>query len=92
MDLMRDEHTVRIGDARVTVTGTTGPISATWRLLVDGREVARREMFDGEDVLTGALPDGSRVEAHVHQSIVGPTRVSVRHGGVEVMTTTGFVA
>jgi hypothetical protein len=92
MDLTRDEHTVRLGDARVTVTGDSGPISATWRLLVDGRELARQEIFNGDHVLAGELPDGSAVEAHVHQSIVGPTRVSVRHEGVEVMATTGYVA
>jgi hypothetical protein len=92
MDLTRDEHTVRVGDVTVSVTGTSGPISATWRLLLDDREVARQEMLDGDHVLAGALPDGSRLEAHVHQSIVGPTRVSVRHDGVEILATSGFVA
>jgi hypothetical protein len=92
MDLTRDEHSVRVGDVQVTVTGDSGPISATWRLLADGRELARQEMLHGDHVLTGELPDGSEVQAHVNQSIVGPTRVSVRHDGVEIMATTGFVA
>jgi hypothetical protein len=92
MDLLRDEHSVLIGDARVTVTGTTGPISARWCLLVDDEEADRQEIFNGDHVLTGTLPDGSPVEAHVHQSIVGPTRVQVRHGGREVMASTGYVA
>jgi hypothetical protein len=92
MDLTRDEHTVRVGESTITVTGTSGPISATWCLLVDGREVARQEMLNGDHVLAAALPDGSTVEAHVFQSIVGPTRVRVHHDGVEVMATTGFVA
>jgi hypothetical protein len=92
MDLTRDEHTVRVGDVRVTVTGASGPISATWRLLLDDREVARQEMLDGEHVLAGALPDGTVVEALVYQSIVGPTRVRVRHEGVEILATSGFVA
>jgi hypothetical protein len=43
-------------------------------------------------VLKGTLPDGTPVEAHVHQSIVGPTRVQVRHDGREVMASTGYVA
>jgi len=90
--LTRDEHTVRIGDAVVTVTGETGPISATWRLLVDGGEHDRRELFNGGHVLSGALPDGSAVEAHVHQSFLGPTRVRVLHDGTEVLATSGFVA
>ncbi len=92
MSLTRDEHTIRVGGARVTVLGTSGPISATWRLLVDGGEVARQELFNGEHVLEGSLPDGSLVAAHIHQSIIGPTRVSVRHDGVEVFASNGYVA
>ena len=92
MDLTRDEHHVRVAGAQVTVIGTSGPISATWRLLVDGAEVAREALRNGDHVLAGPLPDGTAVEAHVRQSIVGPTRVSVRHDGLEVLATTGFVA
>ncbi len=92
MSLLRDEHTVLIGDTEVTVTGTTGPISARWCLLLDGCEVDREEIFNGEHVLRGVLPDGSPVEARVHQSIIGPTRVRVHHAGREVMASTGYVA
>ena len=92
MDLLRDEHSVLIGDTKVKVVGTTGPITARWCLLVDEHEVDSQEILNGDHVLTGALPDGSPVEAHVHQSIVGPTRVQVHHGGREVMAGTGYVA
>ena len=79
MSLTRDEGSIRIGEVVVTVLGETDGARARWRLQFDGDDVAEERIMRGEHVLAGQLPDGSAVEATVHQSVVGPTRVEVRH-------------
>lgn len=91
MSLTSDEHSVEIGGSTVAVTGKTGLVHATWTLLVDGAEVDRAAAA-GDFRLRGQLPDGSSVEALVHQSLIGPTEVAVVHAGDEVARFTGFVA
>ncbi|GAT65924.1 hypothetical protein HS048_26465 [Planomonospora sp. ID91781] len=91
MSLTRDDHSVEIGGHTVSVTGGTGPVHATWVLLIDGRE-ADRARAAGDFTLRGELPDGSAVRAAVHQSLVGPTEVVVHHGDEEVARFRGFVA
>ncbi|MGH3566884.1 MAG: hypothetical protein ACRDRH_12800 [Pseudonocardia sp.] len=91
MSLIRDERSVQIGPSTVSVTGVTGPVHATWTLLVDGQEVDSA-VAAGEFRLRGKLSDGSDVEAVVHQSLVGPTEVVINHGGGEVTRFKGFVA
>jgi len=86
-----DEHSVTIGDATIAVTGKSGPVHATWTLLVDEQE-ADSAKAAGDFTLRGVLSDGSGVEARVHQSLVGPTRVAIMHDGVEVAQFKGFVA
>ena len=90
MGFTSDEHSVTIGDSTVAVTGKTGPIYATWALLVDGQEVDSAKAA-GDFTLRGALGDGSGVQAAVHQSLVGPTRVVITHDGAEVVQFKGFV-
>ncbi|MGH3614260.1 MAG: hypothetical protein ACRDRK_17050 [Pseudonocardia sp.] len=90
MGLIRDERSVQIGSSTVSVTGMTGPVYATWVLLVDGQEVDSA-VADGEFRLRGQLSDGSDVEAVVHQSLVGPTYVLINHRGDEVTRFEGFV-
>jgi hypothetical protein len=89
--LTNDTFETTIGDVTVIVTGDTGPVHATWRLLIGGTEVDSAAAA-GDFKLRGPLPDGSVVEAAIHQSMVGPTRVVVTHGGTEVLDSTGFVA
>ena len=91
MSLTSDEHHVAIGDHAVTVRGTTGTVHATWTLLVDGVE-ADSATAAGDFTLQGVLPDDSRVEAQIHQSLVGFTGVVVVHDGEEVGRFKGFVA
>lgn len=91
MGLTRDEHTVKVAGTEVTVTGTTGPVHATWSLLVGG-VVADSAAAAGDFRLRGRLPDGTAVEAAVHQGLLGPTRVVVTHEGEEVLDARGFVA
>lgn len=91
MGLTSDEFTARIGDTEIAVTGTTGPVQATWRLLVDGVE-ADSAAAAGDFQLRGQLPDGTAVAVTVHQSLVGPTRVVISHQGIEVLNAKGFVA
>ena len=91
MGITRDEHMVRVDGAEVVVTGRTGLVSATWSLLIDGREVASRLLVAGRAVLAGPLPGGGTVEASVDQDMFGPTRVEVRHGGQLVARFSGFV-
>jgi hypothetical protein len=91
MSLIRDDHSVRIGEAVVAVTGETGKVHATWRLHVDGTEVDSAKAA-GDFTLRGALPDGSQVRAEVHQGLLGDTKVTVVHDGAEVATFKGFVA
>lgn len=91
MSLTRDIHTIEVAGQTVTVTGKTGPIHATWILLVDDVEQDRAAAA-GDFTLRGALADGSPVEASVHQSLLGPTRVTIRHGDHEFDTTRGYVA
>lgn len=91
MGLTRDGHSVRIGDSVVAVTGKTGPVQATWTLLVDDKEADSAEA-SSDFSLKGSLPDGSAIEATVHQSLVGPTHVVILHDGVEVTKFNGFVA
>ncbi len=91
MALFSNEHSVTIGDSTVAVTGKSGPIYATWSLLVDEQE-ADSAKAAGDFTLKGALGDGSGVEAAVHHSLVGPCRVVITHDGVEVAQFKGFVA
>lgn len=91
MSLFRDDQMVSIGGSKVRVTGKTGAIHATWSLLIDEREVDSAKAA-GDFILSGELDDGSRIEAAVHQSLVGPTAVVVSHEGSEVARFSGFVA
>jgi hypothetical protein len=91
MSLTSDEHSVSINGHAVSVTGQTGAIEATWTLSIDGQE-ADRAKASGHFALKGELPDGSPVEASVHQGAFGPTHVVVRHEGEEITRFKGFVA
>lgn len=91
MGFTKDNHEIEIDGHQVAVTGKTGPIHATWTLLVDGREVDQAKAA-GDFNLRGELPDGPAVEAAVHQSLIGPTRVTFRRNGEEIATSTGYVA
>ena len=91
MGLTKDVYTVEVAGSRVTVTGTTGFVHATWTLLVDDSEVDTAAAA-GDFRLRGELPDGTRVEAAVHQSLLGPTRVVITHDGTEVLAADGYVA
>ncbi|MGH3011005.1 MAG: hypothetical protein ACRDMY_04040 [Gaiellaceae bacterium] len=91
MRLLKDDHTVEIDGHTVAVTGTTGPVHATWTLLIED-EPADTAKAAGDFMLRGTLPNGSAVEAAVHQSLVGPTEFVIRHQGEDVRRFTGFVA
>lgn len=91
MSLTKDEHAVEIAGSNVTVSGTTGAVHATWILAIDGVE-ADRAAAAGDFTLRGSLPDGSAVLAAVHQSLLGPTKVTVSHGEDPVAEFDGFVA
>ncbi len=91
MNVTRDEHALEIEGQRVAVTGTTGPVHATWNLLIDGEE-ADTAKAAGDFTLRGKLSNGSPIEAAVHQSLVGPTEIVIRHEGEEVERFKGFVA
>lgn len=91
MGLTSDEHRVEIGETTVVVKAATGAVHATWTLEIDGHE-ADRAAAAGDFRLRGHLPDGSPVAAEVHQSLMGPTRVTISHDGVVVHTAKGFVA
>ncbi len=91
MNVTRDEHNVEIEGQRVAVTGKSGPVHASWNLLIDGEE-ADTAKAAGDFTLTGRLSSGSSVEAAVHQSLVGPTEIVIRHEGEEVRRFKGFVA
>ncbi len=91
MALTSDEHVTEIDGVSVSVMGATGPVHATWTLLVDGQEQDSLKAA-GDFRLRGALPDGSEVSAEVHQSLVGPTEVVIFHAGREIHRSEGFVA
>jgi hypothetical protein len=91
MTLFRDDHHVRIGPHDIEVTATTGPVHARWVLSVDGAEVDSAAAA-GDFALRTTLSDGSTVVARVHQSLLGPTRVTVLHDDDEVAALKGFVA
>ena len=91
MGLLRDQHSIEIDGHSVAVIGKTGPVHATWTLCIDGQE-ADRAKTAGDFTLRGELPDGSPIQAAVHQSLVGPTEVKLEHKGEEVARLTGFVA
>lgn len=91
MSLTSDENTVEISGSKVSVTGKTGPIHATWTLHVDGREVDTAAAA-GDFTLRGELPDGSAVQTAIHQSLAGATEVVILHEDTEVGRFRGFVA
>lgn len=91
MGITQDEYTVHVAGSTVAVTGTSGPVHATWTLVVDGREVDSAAAA-GDFRLHGTLADGTAVEAAVNQSLLGPTRVVIRRQGTEVLEGRGFVA
>ena len=73
------------------MTGQTGPVHATWTLLVDG-EPADKAAAAGDFTLRAGLPDGSEVRAKLFQILLGPTEVAIVHGDTEVARCSGFVA
>jgi hypothetical protein len=91
MALTSDEHRFEVGGSVVEVIGRTGPVHATWVLVLDGLE-ADSAKAAGDFTLRGDLPDGSQVRAQVHQSLLGPTEVVVQHQGEVVGRAKGFVA
>ena len=91
MGIFHNEHSVRIGASEVAVTGQTGPVHATWTLLVDG-EPADKAVAAGDFTLRAGLSDGSEVRAKVFQSLLGPTEVAIVHQDAEVARFSGFVA
>jgi hypothetical protein len=91
MGLTSDRSTIRVGGALVTVIGTTGIVSPTWTIEVDGAEVAREKIGD-DAILDAPLPDGSVARVHIHQNPFGPTRVTVHHEDELVADFAGFLA
>lgn len=91
MGIFRNEHKIKIGASEVAVTGQTGPVHATWTLLVDGAP-ADKAAAAGDFTLRAELPDGSEVRAKVFQSLLGPTEVAIVHRDTEIARFTGFVA
>lgn len=91
MKITSDEHQVVISGSTVMVSGKTGPLQATWALIVDDHEVDSIKAT-GHFTLRGVLADGSEVEAAIHQSMVGPTTIAITHEGSEVVRFSGFVA
>ncbi|MET0460365.1 MAG: hypothetical protein ABW122_01260 [Ilumatobacteraceae bacterium] len=91
MDLFHDDHRVDVAGHEVAVTAATGRVHARWSLAVDGVE-RDSAAAAGDFTLRTTLPDGSAVTARVHQSLLGPTRVTVLHGDEEIASMKGFVA
>ena len=91
MKLFRDDHRVDVGGHSIDITATTGFVHARWSLSVDGVEVDTAAAA-GDFTLRTTLPDGTSVTVQVHQSLLGPTRVTVVHDGEEVASMKGFVA
>lgn len=91
MSITTDRSSVRVAGALVTVVGTSGIVSSTWAVEVDGVEVASQKVPD-EATIEAPLPDGSIAEVHVQQRAFGPTKVTVHHQGILVGEFAGFVA
>ena len=91
MSLLKDNHHVQVGEHDVGVEATSGVVHARWVMSIDGVEVDAAAAA-GDFTLRGWLPDGSQVSAQVHQSLLGPTEVTVVHGDEAVGTMKGFVA
>jgi hypothetical protein len=91
MSVIKDEHALEIEGQSVVVTGTTASVHAIWKLLIEGEE-ADTAKAAGDFTLKGSLSGGSPIEAAVHQSLVGPTEIVIRHGGEAVKGFKGFVA
>ncbi|MGH9269818.1 MAG: hypothetical protein ACRDZ2_00935 [Ilumatobacteraceae bacterium] len=80
-----------VGGHEIDITATAGAVQARWALSVDGVEVDTAAPA-GDFTLRTTLADGTSVTVGVHQSLLGPTRVTVSHGGEEVASMKGFVA
>ncbi len=80
MGFTSDRSSVRISDALVTVTSTSGIVSPTWTVEVDGTEVAKEKIGD-QGTLSVPLPDGTSAEVDVDQRAFGPNSVVIRHEG-----------
>lgn len=88
----RGQHSVRVGEATVTVIATAGPSAETWTLQIDGRAVAEQQIGREGGVLRGWLTDGTSVNAEIDYSVVGAIRVTVRNEGAVVSVVRGFGA
>ena len=91
MRITKDDHCFEIDGHEVAVTGRTGPVHATWTLVIDGRAVDSATVA-GNSSLRAELPDGSALRAKVHQSLLGPTEVAIERDGQEIERFKGFVA
>lgn len=90
--LVNDTIQADLGGHDVDVIGQTGWPRATWTLKVDGADVDSKEVMRGTHLLKSALPDGTKLEAEVIQSILGHTKVALRHDGEIVSRSKGFVS
>lgn len=92
MSVTEDNHNLTLDGRPVRVVGRTGQVRATWQLLEGDVVLAEQEVLTGSVDLVGTLSTGTEVTATIEQSVVGPTRVTVRSGDETVGTFTGFVA
>lgn len=92
MGITEDKHNVTIDGRPVRVTGTTGPVRATWQLLEGDTVLAEEQALSGEFDLVGTLSTGTQVTATIRQSAFGPTTARVTAHGETVAEFTGFVA
>jgi hypothetical protein len=90
MRFTSDQHSVEVDGHEVSVSGKTGAVHATWTLSIDREEVDTAKAA-GDFALRSALPDGTPIEATVHQSLVGPTEVAIHRAGEELSREKGFV-
>jgi hypothetical protein len=91
MDLTRDTHTIVVDGHEVKVTGETGPVQARWALWIDDTQADRAETAGGDLTLRAAI-GATEVEAHVRQSMFGPTKVTFLRDGEAIESRSGFVA
>lgn len=91
MGITSDRTSVRISDALVTVTSTSGVVSPTWTVQVDGTEVAKEKIGD-VGALIAPLPDGSTAEVEVAQRAFGPNTVVIRRNGELMAEFNGLLA
>ncbi|QZY51942.1 hypothetical protein [Leucobacter tenebrionis] len=90
MSLTSKQYGFDVGGTWVEIRGVTKATNPEWSLVIDD-EVVDSQKKTGEFALSGELPGGKMLTAHIDQGSLGNVDVLVTVDGVRVQKLSGFL-